>query len=346
MSTDKFQPYIDKLDEFNSTLDSAIILAENSLSLLETIENFAIDKAQEYVDEKCEYISDKLSIKLNEKREDVIDALHKKYESLSDIISILDPIVNAELIDLGSCISVLNNIIKMYVGPYSTVIAEMAGLAGIVIPKVMDSANKINTLISLKDQIPIPENMPINFDKLNITVDPITLPDIVQGPVKPEPEPEPDKGNVIRKLQVSFNSIDELNLYYGDTNNFKYLKKGDVILVNYSYYNPYNSTDEIIMLPMIATSSKGKWNTGKRVYKSPEEIIKIKSYLYWEKGQPFLFKDGGTFALGIYTGIKYNPDTKKYELQYQNAILTASEEPVFYVNVYNSGVDWSGDLSS
>lgn len=180
---DKFDPYINKIDELNLVLDATINLANSTLSLTETLENLAITEAQAKVDDVCMRISEEANKKIDEKRSDLVKCLHEKYLSTQEIVSLLQPIIEAKLTDLNSVIKVLTNIIKIYAGPYYNAVEEIAGLTKVVAPKLVEVTEKVAYLSTLPNQIPIPEDIPINYDKLNITMKPITIEDIITGNV-------------------------------------------------------------------------------------------------------------------------------------------------------------------
>ena len=181
--SDKYEPYVKKINELNEVLDATINLANSTLSFTETLENLALTEAQNKVDDICWRFSKNVNEKLDKKREDLILCLHDKYMSSQEIIALLKPIVEAKLTDLSSVIKVLTNIIKIYAGPYANAVEEIAGLATEVAPLLKETADRITYLSVLPSQIPIPEDANINFDKLNISMKPITIDNIITGDV-------------------------------------------------------------------------------------------------------------------------------------------------------------------
>ena len=83
--------------------------------------------------------------------------------------------------DLGSVISVLTKLIALYAKPYKQALDYTVGFVGVATPKLADSAEKVAKLYILKDEIPIPEGFNINFDKLKITMNPISIDYIIKG---------------------------------------------------------------------------------------------------------------------------------------------------------------------
>ena len=169
------------LDDLNETLDKIIEFAENSLSTLEDFEGEAQEKVQEEVDKICIKVSDKASTKLNQVRDKTVNILHQKYVSANQIVSDLQPIVQAKLTDLGSVISVVTKIIGLYAKPYQKALEYTVGFVATATPKIAETTQKVDKLASLKNEIPIPDDFNINLDKLNITMKPITVDDIIKG---------------------------------------------------------------------------------------------------------------------------------------------------------------------
>ena len=179
----KYEPYTKKINELNKVLDGTINLANNVLSSVEDFEDLALTEIQNKVDDICVRLSKDINKKLDEKREDVILCLHDKYMTSQEIIALLKPIVEAKLSDLSSVINVLTNIIKIYAGPYANAVEEIAGLATEVAPLLKETADRVTYLSVLPSQIPVPEDVNINFDKLDISMKPITIDNIITGDV-------------------------------------------------------------------------------------------------------------------------------------------------------------------
>lgn len=178
MSVDKD---LKALDDLNDTLDKVVEFAENSLSTIGDFEDDAQDKIQQEVDKICEKVSDKATKKLNQVRDKAVEDLHKKYLSANKIVSDLQPIVDAKLSDLGSVISVLTKLIALYAKPYKQALDYTVGFVATATPKIAETTQKVDKLASLKNEIPIPDDFNINLDKLNITMKPITVDDIIKG---------------------------------------------------------------------------------------------------------------------------------------------------------------------
>lgn len=181
--TGKYEPYTNKINELNKALDATINLANNTLNSIEKLENSTLAEFQNRIDDICVRLSDDVNEKLDKKRADVIICLHDKYVKSQEIVALLKPIVEAKLSDLSSVISVLTNVIKLYAGPYATAVEEIAGVASAVAPSLKETSDRLTYLAVLPSQIPVPENTDINFNKLNISMKPITIDNIITGDV-------------------------------------------------------------------------------------------------------------------------------------------------------------------
>jgi hypothetical protein len=325
------------LDDFNATLDKMIEFATNAFSTLEDLEGQAQEKIQEEVDKACIKVSDKANTKINAIRSKVIDILRTKYASATAALKVLDPIVNAKLTDLGSVIDTLTSMIDVYIKPYKDALEYTVGIVAEVIPKVSDTIDKIDTLVSLKDNIPIPDGLDINFDKLDIIVDPIGLGDIMQSSSEEEEEEEPDTPEeedvVIRKLQITFNSEEEMYDYYSLSENSIYLTEGKKILVVRECIKPIDSKSYTFFRNF--TIKNGGWYLCQNF--TTEEEVK-KHCRFWEQGALFNYK-GEVACLSKRFIDKHN---KVSDIKYEFVTTTAGTmDPPLYINVYKSGPDWS-----
>lgn len=169
------------LDDLNETLDKILKFARNSLSTLEDFEDDTQEKVQQEVDKICVKVSDKATKKANEVRDKAVDSLHQKYVSANKVVEDLQPIVEAKITNLNEVISVLGKIIALYTKPYQHALEYTIGFVGTATPKIATTVSKIDELANLKNEIPIPNGLNINFDKLNITMKPITIDEIIKG---------------------------------------------------------------------------------------------------------------------------------------------------------------------
>lgn len=166
MNEDKFK----KLDDINKMLENVNTNVYTYLSNLdlETV-------TQKKVDDICVRLSDNINKKLETQRQIIIKSLHQGYVGASELISLLKPIVEADVKDLASVINVVKKIINIYTKPYEQAIEFVTVLT----PKLQDLAVNIALLAYIPSKIPPIPN--INFDKLQISMKPITVDDIIAG---------------------------------------------------------------------------------------------------------------------------------------------------------------------
>ena len=183
--TNKFK----KLDDLNKTLEEIYTLVDKYLTNLDL--NGLIQKiAQEKVDEACIRISNKINAKLIDKRGDLIDFLHDKYMTSQEIMDKYGPVsqaiknlVKPKSIDdvvsiLSDTVKSIKEFAKIFLGPYIEAVEYVTEL----IPKLAELTENIENLASLPSKIPEIPNVPdVNFDKLKITIPPITMEEVITG---------------------------------------------------------------------------------------------------------------------------------------------------------------------
>lgn len=162
MNKDKFK----KIDDLNKTLENINKVAYKTLDGLD-------EATQEVVDDICTRFSASTNEKLSILRQEVVDILKEGYIASNEIIATFKPIVELNPTDLGGVINAINKIKQLYTKPYETAIEYVTVLT----PKLADLATNIALLAYLPSQIP--PIVGINFDKLKITMEPITIADIV-----------------------------------------------------------------------------------------------------------------------------------------------------------------------
>ena len=178
-----------KLDDLNKTLEDIYTLADKYLTNLD-LNGLIQKKAQEKVDDACILISNKINAKLIDKRGDLIDFLHGKYMTSQKIISEFGPVAQAienlgipTSIDdvvsiLSDTVKSLKNFAKLFLGPYQEAVEYVVELA----PKLIELTENIEKLAGLPSKIPVIPDVPnVNFDKLKITMLPITMEEVITG---------------------------------------------------------------------------------------------------------------------------------------------------------------------
>lgn len=173
MADDKFK----EIDEAINILDNTEDLVIASLSDIGDVADASQDKVQAKVDDICERISNQTNDKLSQMRELIIANLKTAYLSSMEIIAILQPLVDMKITDLDSVILALTKIIAMYTQPYKIALEFVTVLT----PKLTELSQKVLELATIKDKIKNPvgaENLKLSYDKLNITMEPISIEDI------------------------------------------------------------------------------------------------------------------------------------------------------------------------
>lgn len=154
------------IDDLNDSLKNTNELVLKTFSNIESV-------TQEKVDDLCERVSKEINEKLNKKRTILINSLKQGYSASNEIIATLEPIVTLNPTDLNGVINAINKIIAIYQKPYQTAVEFVT----ILTPKLLTLSKNISDLSEIPNKIPKIEN--INFDKLNIVIEPITINDII-----------------------------------------------------------------------------------------------------------------------------------------------------------------------
>lgn len=177
MNEDKFK----KIDDLNDTLENVNTLVSNTFSSLSDLDGVTQEVAQAIVDDICIRISNEISHKLDDKRNDIINVLHEGYVASNEIISTLQPFIDViknGIPDLSGVINILIKFFKVYTKPYAIAVEYVTVLT----PKLLTLSDNISKLALLKNQIPQPPNIPVvNFNKLSISMKPITINDVISG---------------------------------------------------------------------------------------------------------------------------------------------------------------------
>lgn len=162
--SDKFK----KIDDLNKTLEN---INKTVYTTFNDIENYP---TQQKIDEACIFVSNKINAQLEVKRQELIKVLHDGYISSNEVIQLLKPLVEFDL-NIDTVVSAVKKIIDILAGPYKIAVEYATELA----PKLAELSTNIALLAY------IPENLPqrpdINYNKLNITMKPITIDEIISG---------------------------------------------------------------------------------------------------------------------------------------------------------------------
>ena len=184
--TDKFK----KIDDLIEVLDNLYNLSDKTLTNLQPLDELIASKAQETVDDVCIRLSDKINSELSIKRADLVNCLHNQYSTSQEIVTKFSPVATAinnlslptKLDDvisiLTDTINSLKNFAELFLGPYKEAIEFTIQLT----PKLIELSKQIDKISKLPSKIPpIPNQPNLNYDKLKIKVDPITLDEIKTG---------------------------------------------------------------------------------------------------------------------------------------------------------------------
>ena len=164
MNEDKFK----KIDDLNEMLEGV------NKTVYTTFKNIEDYPTQDKVDEACIWVSEKMNAKLEEQRSLLIKTLHEGYIASNEVIQLLKPLVEFNL-NIDTVVSAVKKIIDILAGPYQVAVEYVTVLT----PKLKDLATNIALLAY------IPQNLPqrpdINYDKLSISMKPITIDEIISG---------------------------------------------------------------------------------------------------------------------------------------------------------------------
>ena len=164
MNEDKFK----KIDDLNETLEGINSMVYNTFKDIEEY------PTQEKVDKACEWVSNKANAKLEEQRSKLINALHEGYLASNEVVQMLKPLVEFEL-NIDTVVSAVQKIIDIMAGPYKVAVEYVTVLA----PKLQDLAVNVALLAYIPQKLPQRPN--INYDKLQISMKPITIDEVISG---------------------------------------------------------------------------------------------------------------------------------------------------------------------
>lgn len=164
MNEDKFK----KIDDLNETLEGI------NKMVYTTFQNIEDYPTQEKVDQACMWISNKANAKLEEQRNKLIKTLHEGYLASNEVVQMLKPLVEFEL-NIDTVVSAVKKIIDILAGPYQIAVEYVTVLA----PKLQDLATNVALLAYIPQKLPQRPN--INYDKLQISMKPITIDEVISG---------------------------------------------------------------------------------------------------------------------------------------------------------------------
>lgn len=164
MNEDKFK----KIDDLNKTLEGINSMVYNTFKDIEEY------PTQEIVDKACEWASNNANAKLEAQRQKLIQTLHEGYVASNEVIQLLEPLVNFKL-STDTVVEAVKKIIDIMAGPYKVAVEYVTVLA----PKLQDLATNVALLAYIPQKLPQRPN--INYDKLQISMKPITIDEVISG---------------------------------------------------------------------------------------------------------------------------------------------------------------------
>lgn len=165
--------FCDSLDAIKNSLDEtfkfdlSIDMTDDIDKLQAKIDNIIITK-----------INPKINAQLAESRAFLIDSLHSLYEKQMKMMSLMQPISNTSPTNLGTVITFCQNVKNFLIGAYEELVLFIPNLMS----KLVKLSSKISELANWKPSISTDiKYKGLNFDKLKIKCDPITISDITGG---------------------------------------------------------------------------------------------------------------------------------------------------------------------
>ena len=156
-----------------STIDNSIVEINEIKSFLDAkfadLEKMAQEQIDEYI---VNNINPEINSQLSELRANIISTLQSMYSGYLSLTEKIQPIVDTEPTNLSSVITFCTKVKDFITSMYSEVLLFMTELT----LKLAELTTAITSLVNYTPPI-----SGINFDKLDIQMDPITMADITGG---------------------------------------------------------------------------------------------------------------------------------------------------------------------
>lgn len=168
------------IDKISGVEETAV----NYLGKIDNLQEYAQEQAQKKVDEMCERITTEVNAKLEEQRTVLVGMISKTADAVTENMKAVEPIVNFDLdsvSSVGDAVSFLKQVQEAFAGPYRKAEILITAISTDILPKLMELATMIDSLLNLKNLIPTlkcKDNKTVNVDKLNVHVKPITESDV------------------------------------------------------------------------------------------------------------------------------------------------------------------------
>lgn len=168
INKEQIENWTAQLKEINEELDN---LQSHIDNFVNSSSNNVKQQIQNVTDIACESISERA----NDVRDKIVEILRKQYQDAMSQSVILQAIANANPTDLGSVISVVKNIIALFVAPYKDAIETMKQIIEAV-PPLIEEVSKLTQ--HTPPSITLPDGSSF-MPSINIDVEPISLDDII-----------------------------------------------------------------------------------------------------------------------------------------------------------------------
>lgn len=176
------------LVELDVMLQKAVDAVDKAFDGFDNLEDASVKYAQDKIDKACIQISDKINTSLEKKKQDVCNALKKKYNQVLSSISTLKPIVDLLSLNI-SLDTVVSGLVKTitafatpYVKPYQDAVKFIAEFTQKATPLIKNISDNTQTLMGTPDRAKKRVqniNPNLNTDKLQIKFTPPSIQDII-----------------------------------------------------------------------------------------------------------------------------------------------------------------------
>lgn len=177
--TDIARVLCNDIDSLSATIQGVTDVATNFLEKIDNIQEYTKNKAQEKIDDMCERANNEINEKLAIQRQILIDKLKESWSSAEKIKQTLSFVTGN--IDMDTIVSIVTSIVSLYTIPYQNSTKLITDMTVVILPKLIALSADINTLTNLKNNLNkhiLKDGTQLNYDKLNLTMEPITIDDI------------------------------------------------------------------------------------------------------------------------------------------------------------------------
>lgn len=168
----------EQIDKINEQLDGVIDYIDASTSTFEALAKSAGPNAQQVIDDTMADLSANINNQLSLIRGKIVGIFHDQYAKAMEKIAPIEPILSMFPISISldtSCLTAIVDALKamadIITAPYQPVIEFTTQ----VIPKVLTSSAKLQTIASYQPTLDIPN---VEVPPLELSVEPITAGDI------------------------------------------------------------------------------------------------------------------------------------------------------------------------